>query len=138
MGIKIGEHARAASITASSAPSEFRAFRILHIGFTALPILMGIDKFLDLTTNWSSYIAPLISNLVPATTLLPIVGVTEIAAGFLVWFKPRIGAYVVSAWLFGIIANLLLMSGYYDVALRDFGLLLAALALGLLSKTYAE
>ena len=134
MRVKVGDGVRTASMTADVTRSELRAFRILHVGFTVLPILMGVDKFFNLTTNWTTYVAPVFSNSIPATTLLPIVGVIEIAAGLVVWFKPQIGAYVVAAWLLGIIGNLLLVSEYYDVALRDFGLLLAALALGLLSK----
>jgi uncharacterized membrane protein YphA (DoxX/SURF4 family) len=116
----------------------YQAYQLLHIGFTAAPILFGLDKFLNLMTDWPQYLAPVIGNIIPANTFMLIVGVVEIIAGLLVFFKPRIGAYVVAAWLLGIIINLLLVSGYLDVALRDFGLLLGALALGRLSETFAR
>lgn len=115
-----------------------QAYEILHIGFTVAPILFGLDKFLNLMVDWSQYLAPVFGNVIPATIFMPIIGVVEIIAGLLVFFKPRIGAYVVAAWLLGIIINLMLLQGYYDVALRDFGLLLGALALGRLSETFAR
>jgi uncharacterized membrane protein YphA (DoxX/SURF4 family) len=116
----------------------YQAYQILHIGFTVAPILAGLDKFLNLMADWSQYLAPVIANLIPANVFMPIVGVVEVVAGLLVFFKPRIGAYVVAAWLLAIIINLLLIPGYYDVALRDFGLFLGALALGRLSLTFAS
>lgn len=116
----------------------YQAYQILHIGFTVAPILFGLDKFLNLMTDWSQYLAPVIGNIIPVDTFMLIVGVVEIIAGLVVFFKPRIGAYIVAAWLLGIIINLLLVSGYLDVALRDFGLLLGALALGRLSETFSE
>lgn len=116
----------------------YQAYQILHIGFTAAPILFGLDKFLNLMTDWTQYLAPVFGNIIPADTFMLIVGVVEIVAGLVVFFKPRIGAYVVVAWLLGIIINLLLVSRYLDVALRDFGLLLGALALGRLSETFSE
>jgi hypothetical protein len=115
-----------------------QAYQILHVGFTVAPILFGLDKFLNLMVSWPQYLAPMVDNIIPAAIFMPIVGVVEIIAGLLVFFKPRIGAYVVAAWLLGIIFNLLLLGGYYDVALRDFGLLLGALALGRLSETFAR
>lgn len=115
-----------------------QAYEILHIGFTVAPVLFGLDKFLNLMVDWSQYLAPVFDNVIPAAIFMPIVGVVEIIAGLLVFFKPRIGAYVVAAWLLGIIINLLLLQGYYDVALRDFGLFLGALALGRLSETFAR
>jgi len=87
--------------------------------------------------DWSIYLAPFVDNIIPANIFMPIVGVVEIIAGLLVFFKPRIGAYVVAAWLLGIIINLLLVPGFFDVALRDFGLFLGALALARLSETFA-
>ena len=104
--------------------------------FTVAPILFGLDKFTNLMTDWTMYLAPWINNLVPgdAATAMHIVGVVEILAGILVAVAPRIGAYVVAAWLAGIILNLLTLSGFYDVALRDFGLLVGALALGRLAE----
>lgn len=115
----------------------YQAYQILHLGFTAAPILFGLDKFLNLMVDWSIYLAPFVDNIIPANIFMPIVGVIEIIAGLLVFFKPRIGAYVVAAWLLGIIVNLLLIPGFFDVALRDFGLFLGALALARLSQTFA-
>jgi hypothetical protein len=116
----------------------FQAFKLLHIGFIVAPILFGLDKFLHLMVDWTQYLAPQVANVVPAGPFLLLVGVIEIVAGLLVFYKPRIGAYVVAVWLLGIIINLLLIPGYFDVALRDFGLLLGALALGRLSETFAS
>lgn len=116
----------------------FQAFQLLHIGFTVAPILFGLDKFLHLMVDWTQYLAPVFASIVPAGPFMLFVGVVEIVAGLLVFFKPRIGAYVVALWLLGIIVNLLLIPGYFDVALRDFGLLLGALALGRLSELFAH
>lgn len=116
----------------------YQAYRILHIGFTVAPILAGLDKFTNLLVDWTQYLAPFIANIVPASTFMGIVGVVEIVAGLLVFFKPRIGAYVVAAWLAGIIFNLLLVPGYLDVALRDLGLFLGALALARLSTAFGD
>ena len=115
--------------------ASHQAYTILHLGFTALPILAGADKFLHLLVNWDQYLAPLVARLLPVVghTFMLAVGVIEIVAGLLVWFKPRLGAYVVAAWLWGIIIDLLLVPGYYDVTLRDFGLSLGALALARLA-----
>ncbi|MEV7649231.1 hypothetical protein [Arthrobacter sp. NPDC089319] len=116
----------------------YGAFWMLRLGFTVLPILMGLDKFFNLLTNWEQYLAPWVVSLLPfsAHTAMLIVGVIEIAAGILVWIKPRYAAYVVALWLAGIIINLLTLSGFYDVALRDFGLMLAALTLARLATQY--
>jgi hypothetical protein len=116
----------------------YQAYRILHAGFTVLPIIAGLDKFLHILVNWDMYLAPFIARLSPISghSLMMIIGVVEIIAGILVAIKPRIGAYVVAAWLWGIIIDLLLVSGYYDVALRDFGLSLGALALARLSMNF--
>ena len=115
-----------------------RAFLLLRVGFTVLPILMGLDKFANLMTTWEHYLAPWMVNLLPfsAHTAMLIVGVIEVIAGVLVAIKPRYAAYIVALWLAGIIINLLTYSGFYDVALRDFGLLLAALTLARLSTVY--
>ena len=114
------------------------AYQILHLGFAVLPILAGIDKFFHLLVNWDQYLAPRIASLLPVapSTFMQIVGGIEIVAGLLVAVRPRVGAYVVAFWLWGIIANLLMLGGYYDVALRDFGLSLGALALGRLSSHF--
>ena len=116
----------------------YQAFQLLHWGFVAAPVIMGADKFLNLLTNWEKYLAPSFLSLSPlsAAATMKAVGVVEIIAGLVVALRPRIGAYIVAAWLAGIIVNLLLVGGYYDVALRDFGLCLAALALARLSATY--
>jgi hypothetical protein len=111
---------------------------VLYLGFAALPILAGLDKFFHLLVNWDQYLAPLVTRLLPVSghSFMLAVGVIEIAAGLLVVFRPRIGAYVVALWLWGIILNLLLIPGYYDIALRDFGLSLGALALARLSQEF--
>jgi uncharacterized membrane protein YphA (DoxX/SURF4 family) len=116
----------------------YQAFWMLRIGFAALPILFGLDKFFDVTVNWEIYLAPWINDIVPgsAAEAMYAVGVIEILAGVAVALKPRYAAYVVAAWLGGIIVNLLTLSGYYDVALRDFGLLVGALTLARLASKY--
>ena len=117
-----------------------QAFQILRVGFTIAPIIAGLDKFLGLLTNWDKYLAPEVSGTlhIQPHTFMMFVGVIEIIAGLIVALNPRIGAYIVSAWLLGIIVNLLLVGGYLDVALRDFGLLLGALALARLAEAEAR
>ena len=116
----------------------WQAYRLLHWGFVAAPVIAGLDKFFNLLVHWDKYLAPSILNLSPlgATGSMYVVGGVEIVAGLVVALRPRIGAWVVAAWLAGIIVDLLLVGGYYDVALRDFGLCIAALALARLSVTY--
>jgi len=123
----------------TTAPS-YQAYRILHFGFTVAPVVAGLDKFFHLLTDWDKYLPSVVNNLVGGRghDLMLAVGVIEVAAGIGVAFKPRIFSYVVAAWLGAIIINLLLIPGYFDVALRDFGLLLGALALGRLSAEYAS
>ena len=120
------------------ADPAYQAFRVLHIGFTIAPILFGLDKFFNLMVDWPTYLAPVISGLLPGTAvqIMVVVGVVEIAAGLLVALRPRIGGWVVAVWLWGIIVNLLLVPGFYDVALRDFGLSLGAVALARLGAAY--
>jgi uncharacterized membrane protein YphA (DoxX/SURF4 family) len=116
----------------------YQAYQILHWGFTIAPLVAGIDKFTHFLVNWDRYLAPIIPqtlHIAPSLFML-IVGVIEIVAGIFVAFKPRIGAYLAAFWLVGIILNLLILPGYYDIALRDFGLFLGALALGKLSQEY--
>lgn len=115
-----------------------QAFLLLRTIFTIAPIVFGLDKFFNVLTDWPQYLAGWINNIVPgdAQTAMYIVGVIEIVAGLIVWFRPRWGAWIVCLWLLGIIVNLLTLSGYYDVALRDFGLFVAALALALLARTH--
>ena len=112
-----------------------QAYLLLRTVFTVAPILFGLDKFVEVLTDWEIYLAPQIDNLVPgnAHQAMLIVGVVEIVAGVLVAILPRIASYVVAAWLAGIIIDLLLLGNYYDVALRDFGLLVGALALARLA-----
>src|SRR5436305_1062229 len=116
----------------------YQAYQLLHWGFVAAPTLAGIDKFFHLLTNWDQYLAPAAERLLPFSghAFMMIVGVIELIAAAVVAVKPRIGAYVVAAWLGLIIINLLVLRGYYDVALRDFGLFLGALALGRLATVY--
>src|SRR4051812_39110991 len=116
----------------------WQAYRILHWGFVAAPVIAGVDKFFNLLTHWDKYLAAPLLRLSPlnAAGSMDVIGVVEIVAGLVVALRPRVGAYVVAAWLAGIIVNLLLVGGYYDVALRDFGLFLGALALARLSVTY--
>ena len=128
---------RAALERAKTDPG-YQAFVTLRVGFTVLPIVMGIDKFFNNLVNWEQYLAHWIANLSPlsATGTMHIVGIIEIVAGILVALKPRYFAYLVAAWLGGIILNLLTYSGFYDIALRDFGLMLGALTLGRLAWIY--
>lgn len=116
----------------------FAAFVLLRCGFAVLPIWMGLDKFVNQLTYWPHYLAPWIMGLLPfsAQTAMHVVGVVEIVAGLAVAIKPRYASYVVSLWLAGIIVNLLTYSGFYDVALRDFGLLVAAVATTQLARHY--
>jgi uncharacterized membrane protein YphA (DoxX/SURF4 family) len=113
-----------------------QTFWLLRLGFTAAPILFGLDKFTNLLVDWSTYLAPWLDRRIPgsADEFMMAVGVAEIAAGLLVAIKPSIGGLVVAGWLAGIITNLLTIPGYYDIALRDFGLLLAALSLARLAS----
>jgi hypothetical protein len=114
----------------------YQAYQLLHVGFTAAPILFGLDKFFHVLVNWDRYLPPVVSRLVGGHghAFMLAVGVIEIIAGLLAAIKPRIGGYVVAAWLCGTAFNLLLIPGYYDVALRDFGLALGALALARLAE----
>jgi len=116
----------------------YLAFALLRTAFSVAPIVFGLDKFFNLLTDWQGYLAPLVDRLVPGTAhqVMLVVGVVEIVAGVLVAVRPQLGGYVVAAWLAGIIMNLLLIPGFYDVALRDFGLLLAALALARLARAF--
>jgi hypothetical protein len=128
--------ATAAGVAATSSNPAYQAYRILHLGFVVAPVVAGLDKFFNVLTDWSQYLAPFIAGLFGAETFMMIVGVVEIVAGIGVALRPRIFAYVVAAWLVGIIVNLLLVPGYFDVALRDLGLALGALALGRLSQQF--
>ncbi|KOV72517.1 membrane protein [Streptomyces sp. NRRL WC-3618] len=135
----------ATTSTTSAAPRRamltdpgYQAFVILRIGFTVAPILFGLDKFTNLLVDWPSYLAPWIDDIVPgsAQAAMYAVGAIEIVAGIAVALAPRFGGWLVAGWLAGIIVNLLTIPGYYDVALRDFGLLLGAVALARLAQRY--
>ena len=126
------------------ADPAYQAYRLLHVGFVAAPILAGLDKFFHLLVNWDAYLAPVVDRALGGHghEFMLVVGVIEIAAGIGVALWPRIFSYVVAAWLLGIIVNLLLFPSShplarYDVALRDLGLMLGALALGRLSGRFA-
>jgi hypothetical protein len=116
----------------------FQAFMLLRVAFTVAPIAFGLDKFFNVMVDWPIYLAPWINNIIPGSgsDAMHIVGVVEIAAGLAVAIKPRYGAYIVAGWLAGIVVNLLTLSGYYDIALRDFGLMLGALTLARLASKY--
>jgi hypothetical protein len=117
-----------------------QAFMLLRIAFTVAPILFGIDKFAGvLTDDWTRYLAPAFNDIIPgnAADAMHIVGIVEIAAGLAVAVSPRFGGLLVAAWLGGIIVNLLIVGGYGDIALRDFGLLLGALTLARLAGAFA-
>jgi len=127
------------STTAAPSVNAERAYRLLRTLFVVAPVLFGLDKFVVLLTNWDQYLAPQLDALVPGTAhqAMFAVGVIEVVAGILVAVAPRIGAYVVAAWLAGIIVDLLLLGGHGDIALRDFGLLVSALALAQLAPAVA-
>jgi hypothetical protein len=112
-----------------------QAYLLLYAAFIAAPLMAGIDKFFDVLAPWHNYLAPMVAGMLPVAphTFMMAVGVVEIIAAILVAAKPSIGGYVVALWLWGIIVNLLLARGFYDIALRDFGLSLAALALARLA-----
>src|SRR3954451_11256876 len=132
-----------APTTRAGAPADwsdarFQAFTLLRIAFTVAPIAFGLDKFFNVMVDWPIYLAPWINDLMPGTAsqFMHVVGVVEIVAGIAVAVRPRYGAYLVAGWLAGIIVNLLTLSGYYDIALRDFGLMLGALTLARLATFY--
>jgi uncharacterized membrane protein YphA (DoxX/SURF4 family) len=113
-----------------------QAFQILRFGFTVAPILAGLDKFFHVLVDWDKYLSPIANNTLGGHghEFMLVVGIIEIIAGIGVFIKPRVFAYIVAAWLLLIILNLLTIPGYYDIALRDLGLMLGALALGRLSQ----
>lgn len=115
---------------------SYQAYQILHVAFAVAPIVAGLDKFFNLLANWGQYLAPTFNVLGNTQMTMMTVGVIEIIAGIGVWLKPKIFAYIVALWLLGIILNLLALESFYDIALRDFGLMLGALALARLSHLY--
>jgi len=116
----------------------FEAFWPLYVAFIAAPILAGLDKYLNLLTDWGRYASPSFAALFGGrvSVMMHTVGIVEILAGLIVAWKPRIGGLIVALWLAGIILNLLLIPGFYDIALRDFGLMLAAISLSRLSANH--
>ena len=131
----VGEGAARASDLGDPA---FQGYALLRLGFTVAPILFGLDKFLDWLVDWRIYLAPEINDLIPgdAHQAMLAIGAIEIVAGLAVAIRPRFGGYLVAAWLGGIIVNLLVQADHYDVALRDFGLLLGALTLARLATAF--
>jgi len=126
------------NVRARASSPSYQAYQILHLAFIVAPVVAGLDKFFHVLVNWDQYLPPLVNNLVGGHghELMLGVGVIEIVAGIGVAFKPKVFAYVVAAWLALIIVNLLMIPGYFDVALRDFGLLLGALGLARLSHEF--
>jgi hypothetical protein len=118
--------------------AAYQAFLLLRTAFVVAPVVFGVDKFTNLLTDWVRYLAPSIAHLSPftPTTTMYAVGVVEVVAGVVVALHPRLGGAVVALWLAGIVLNLLLLGTYYDVALRDVGLLLGAVALQRLSTRF--
>jgi hypothetical protein len=140
------EHILSSEISAARSEAQastntgYQAYQILRLAFTVAPIVAGVDKFLKLLVNWDQYLPGFINTMLGGAghQFMYIVGAIEIAAGIGVFIKPKIFAYVVAAWLLAIIVNLVLIPGFYDVALRDLGLALGALALGRLSQAYSS
>jgi hypothetical protein len=131
----LGVQAAALSDTAAR-----QAFQVLYFGFIVAPIVAGLDKFFHLLVDWDQYLAPMVAGILPVSghTFMLAVGVIEVVAGIIVAVKPSIGGWIVAAWLWGIIVNLLLIPGYFDIALRDFGLSLGALALARLGYYFGR
>lgn len=115
---------------------SYQAFQILRFAFTIAPIIAGLDKFFYFLANWEIYLSSPFNVLGNASLTMMAVGIVEVIAGIGVWLRPKIFSYVVALWLLAIIVNLLLLQSYYDIALRDLGLLLGALALGSLSRRF--
>jgi uncharacterized membrane protein YphA (DoxX/SURF4 family) len=139
-------YARLASLNGGNGPGaradwrdpRYQAFALMRVAFTVAPIAFGLDKFFNVMVDWPIYLAPWINDIAPGSgqEFMYFVGAIEIVAGVSVALKPRYGAYVVAGWLAGIVLNLVTHSGYYDIALRDFGLMLAALTLARLASVY--
>jgi DoxX len=137
-GVAASRNGAAQLATADWRDPRYQAFAIMRLAFTVAPIAFGLDKFFNVLVHWPNYLAPWINNIAPGSgqDFMYFVGAVEIVAGVAVGLKPRYGAYLVAAWLGGIIVNLLSYSGFYDIALRDFGLMLGALTLGRLAAVY--
>jgi uncharacterized membrane protein YphA (DoxX/SURF4 family) len=126
------------AVVAERRSPAYQAYQVLHVAFVVAPVIAGLDKFTHLLVNWDQYLAPAIARILPFSPsgFMLAVGVIEIAAGLLVAIKPRIGGLVVAAWMVGIIINLLIAGNYFDVALRDLGLALGAIALSRLAVDF--
>jgi hypothetical protein len=124
------DHVAVRGPSALSNPA-YQAYALLRLAFVVAPVVFGLDKFAHVLVDWDVYLAPRLDRLVPGTAheAMYAVGVIEVVAGLVVALKPKYGALLVAGWLGGIVLDLLLVPGYYDIALRDFGLMLAALAL---------
>ena len=118
--------------------ARFQAYALMRLAFTVAPIAFGVDKYFNVMVHWPKYLAPWINNIAPGSgqDFMYFVGAVEILAGLVVAIKPRYGSYLVAGWLAGIVINLLSYSGFYDIALRDFGLMLAALTLARLAWVF--
>jgi uncharacterized membrane protein YphA (DoxX/SURF4 family) len=116
----------------------YQGYMLLRVGFAVAPILFGLDKFTNILVDWTTYLAPWVDGIIPGsgTDAMCVVGGVEVLAGLAVALKPRYGAYLVAAWLAGIILNLVTYPGFYDVALRDFGLMIGALSLARLAVEF--
>lgn len=127
-----------ASAAGNATTPSATAYQILRVGFTIAPILFGLDKFFNLMTDWTEFLPGFVTDVVSGAAVMAAVGLIEITAGIGIWLRPRIFAYVVAAWLGMIIVTLIIAGGFWDIALRDFGLLLGALALAQLAREHAE
>jgi hypothetical protein len=135
-----GPFDRASDARAGLSNPAYQAYQILHVAFVIAPVIAGLDKFVHLLVNWDLYVAPVFQSILGgpsgAHVFMLVVGIVEIVAGLIVALKPRIGAYLVALWLAAIIVDLILCGRYFDIALRDLGLLLAAVALGRLASRF--
>jgi uncharacterized membrane protein YphA (DoxX/SURF4 family) len=138
--VRLGQKPVAAVRTQAGEWSDarYQAYMLMRIGYTVLPLAMGIDKFFNAMVSWPTYLADWVDNIAPGTAqqFMYFVGAVEILAGILVLLKPRYAAYIVAAWLAGIVINLFSYGEYWDVGVRDVGLMLGALTLGRLASYY--
>jgi uncharacterized membrane protein YphA (DoxX/SURF4 family) len=128
----------APALPADWSDARYQSYMLLRLAFTVAPVAFGVDKFFNVMVDWPKYLAPWINNIAPGSgqDFMYFVGAIEIVAGLVVAIKPRYGAFLVAGWLAGIVVNLLSYSGFYDIALRDFGLMLGALTLARLASVY--
>jgi uncharacterized membrane protein YphA (DoxX/SURF4 family) len=129
---------QAPALAADWHDARYQSYMLLRLAFTVAPIAFGVDKFFNVLVHWPNYLAPWINNIAPGSgqDFMYFVGAVEIVAGLVVAIKPRYGSFLVAGWLAGIVINLLSYSGFYDIALRDFGLMLGALTLARLASVY--